>query len=90
MRMLISVELVVEVEEKVVGLARQTAGVGQGETGGHQEVVNSFRVDLPSDRVVVAGRKSVEEDGSLVGGGPCTTKDSNIKGRVGSSQVVKG
>jgi hypothetical protein len=38
----------------------------------------------------VAGRASVVEDGSLVGGGPHETENDGVKGRVGCAQIVEG
>ncbi len=83
-------KLVAKVEEKAGGLARETAGAGEGKVGCDQEVVDGVIVDLAGDGQVVAGGASVAEDGSLVGGGPQETEDSSVKRRVGCSQVVEG
>ena len=70
MRGLIDVKLVAKVEEKAGGLARETAGAGEGKVGGDQEIVDRIVIDLAGDCLVVAGGAIVSEDGSLVGGGP--------------------
>ena len=88
-RRLIDVELVAKVEEKACRLARETAGGGEGKVGGDQEIVDSIVVDLAGDCLVVAGRASVAENCSLVGGGPHETEDSSVKRRVGCAQVVE-
>ena len=89
-RRLIDVELVAKVEEKACGLARETAGAGEGKVGCDQEIVDSIVVDLAGDCLVVAGGAIVSEDGSLVGGGPHETEDGSVERRVGGAQVVEG
>ena len=69
-RRLIDVELGAKVEENTGGLARETAGAGEGEVGGDQKIVDSIVVDLAGDCLVVAGGAIVSENGSLVGGCP--------------------
>ena len=83
-------ELVAKVEEEACGFARETAGVGEGEVGGDQEIVDVVVVDLAGDCFVVAGRARVAEDGSLVGGGPHETEDSGVERGIGCPQIVKG
>ncbi len=83
-------ELVAKVEEEACGFARETAGVGEGEVGGDQEIVDVVVVDLAGDCFVVAGRARVAEDGSLVGGGPHETEDGSVNRGVGCAQVVEG
>ena len=83
-------KLVANVEEEACRLARETAGVGESEMGGDQEIGNVFGVDLADDCVVAAGRASVAENSALVGSGPHETKNGSIDRRVGGSQVVEG
>ena len=89
-RRLIDVKLVAKVEEKACRLARETAGVGESEVGGDQEIVDVVVVDLAGDCFVVAGRARVAEDGSLVGGGPHETEDSGVERGIGCPQIVEG
>ena len=82
-------QLVAKVKEEACRLARETAGVGEGEVGSDQEIVDVVVVDLAGDCFVVAGRARVAEDGSLVGGSPHKTEDSSVDRRVGCSQIVE-
>ncbi len=82
-------QLVAKVEEDACRLARETAGVGEGEVGGDQEIVDVVVVDLAGDCFVVAGRARVAEDGSLVGGGSHETEDGGVDRRIGCSQIVE-
>ena len=86
----VSVELIAKVEEEACRLARETAGVGEGKVGGDQEIVDVVVVDLAGDCFVIAGRASVAEDESLVGGGPHETEDGGVERGIGCSQIVKG
>ncbi len=83
-------QLVVKVEEEACRLARETAGVGEGEVGGDQEIVDVVVVDLAGDCFVIAGRARVAEYSALVGGGPHKTEDSSVNRRVGCAEVVEG
>ena len=82
--------MVAKVEEEACRLARETAGVGEGKVGSDKEIVDVVVVNLAGDGFVVAGRASVAENGSLVGGGPHETEDGSVERRVGGSQVVEG
>ncbi len=55
----VSVELVVEMEEKASRLTREATGGSEGEVGGNQQVGEVVRVDLAGDGGVVAGRAGV-------------------------------
>ncbi len=86
---LVSVELVTKMEEEACRLARETAGGGEGEVRCDEEVVDVFVVNFAGDCFVDAGRASVAEDGSLVGGGPHEAEDGGVNRGVGGSQVVE-
>ncbi len=60
-------ELVRQVMNELIGRTGQTAGCGEGEVGGHEEVGEVFDRDFAGDAEVVAGRANVLQDG-LVGG----------------------
>ncbi len=87
---LVSVELVAKMEDEACRLAKETAGGGEGEVRCDEKVVDVFVVNFAGDCMVVAGRASVAEDGSLVGGGLHEAEDGSVDRGIGGTQVVEG
>ncbi len=59
-------QLVLQVVEDVVGLGVEAAIVGKDQVGSDEEVGQVIGGDIAGDRLIVAGRAGVFEDGFVV------------------------
>ena len=66
LRLSVNGQLILQVVEDVVGWGGQAASVGKGQVGSDEEVGQVISGDIAGDRLVVAGRAGVFEDGFVV------------------------
>ena len=81
-------ELVREVMEELVGRTGEATGGGEREVGSNEKVGQVLRGDFVGDRMVIAGRAGVFQDGLVVGREPKELEDSALNAGVGCAQVV--
>ncbi len=66
LRLSVNGQLILQVVEDVVGWGGQAARVGKGQVGSDEEVGQVISGDIAGDRLVVAGRAGVVENGFVV------------------------
>ncbi len=85
----VDVELVRKVMEDLVGGTGQTAGGGEREVGGDEQVEQVLGGDLAGDGAVIAGRAGVFQDGLVGGREPKELEDGALDAGVCCAQVVE-